>query len=715
MTQLTGMFRIIAMIGNMQMLEQLDLLGTPSEPAFDNFTDLAARLLRSPVALVTFIDEKRNEQFFKSQLGLPEPVATLRTTPLSHSFCKHVARKNRVLRVVDAYTDPVVAANPAVPELGVRSYLGFPIHAPDGAAIGSLCVIDHEPRDWTEDDADALFRLCEMVTAQIHLRYSMIERAEKDRYLTDLLDTVTVGVTGVDLNGQIVYSNPEARRILNLTDANGLKRSFKDRNWGITCVDGTPFPVQDLPVARILAGEEKVENIVHAIAGPDGTQRILSVNAARSHQSNNDIAVICAVTDVTARFAAEQELQEVAARAEAANHAKSAFLANMSHEIRTPLNGILGLAELLQEHDLDPEATLLAKSIHRSGEALLQVVNSVLDLSQIEAGKLALHPKPFEIHDLTERLHTLHASSARRNRIEFPAPRIDPMLSQPLLGDDFRIAQVLGNIISNAIKFTHRGFVTLDVRAHDQDKVAFIVTDTGIGMTAAQIPKVTQEFEQADTSRTRIYGGTGLGLSIVAKLVDMMGGTLEIDSIPDEGTQVSVILPLPVASQSVQTLHDPAPSPEDTVPTPDLSGLRVLVAEDNQTNMLILRKMLEGLGVRASFVSNGKAACDAWRPNRFDALIFDISMPVLDGRSALQRIRERCARDGLADPYAIAATANVLKDQEDSYLQAGFAKVLRKPFRKAELAQMLAVAVKPGNVIELPRQRVSAIRSRRPL
>ena len=362
---------------------------------------------------------------------------------------------------------------------------------------------------------------------------------------------------------------------------------------------------------------------------------------------------------------------------------------NMSHEIRTPLSGVLGLTELLQDQPLDATSAELTQSIYQSGVALLRIVNSVLDLSRIEAGKLSLHPKPFSLADLLRQQHEFHACAAAQKDVDFILSQISDAVDMMRIGDDFRIGQILGNLISNAVKFTQAGQISLEVAQGGGDWVKFTVSDSGIGMTAEQIGRATEDFEQADSSTTRIYGGSGLGLAIVSKLVDLMGGEFTLESQLEQGSTAIVCLPLRRVAASDIDRGDLRKSDRVLERIPDLAGLRVLVAEDNATNRLILEKMLALLKVNAVFVENGQEACVAWAPGRFDALLLDISMPVLDGQEALAQIRDQASARGDPPPYAIAVTANVMKHQEEAYFAQGFSAVLPKPYKKSELAQRL--------------------------
>jgi signal transduction histidine kinase/ActR/RegA family two-component response regulator len=374
--------------------------------------------------------------------------------------------------------------------------------------------------------------------------------------------------------------------------------------------------------------------------------------------------------------------------AEAANVAKSRFLANMSHEIRTPLNGVLAMAEVMARGELAAVQRERLGVVRQSGEQLLSVLNDVLDLSKIEAGKLELDIRDFDIERVAQPLRDGFAAMAAAKGLEFSLD-VDAAVRGMWRGDADRLRQITSNLVSNALKFTARGCIDVRFDCAERGELRLTVRDTGIGIAADKMPLLFEKFTQADSSTTRRYGGTGLGLAICRDLAQLMEGTITVESEEGKGATFVAILPLPRGAQA----------PEAAVPASEAASegdarrIRVLAAEDNLVNQKVLQAIVEPMDVDLSIVGDGEAAVEAWRSSDFDVILMDIQMPVMDGLAATKAIRMMELSERRPRTPILALTANALVHQIDEYLAAGMDGHVAKPIEITKLYDAMSQVI----------------------
>jgi signal transduction histidine kinase/AmiR/NasT family two-component response regulator len=402
------------------------------------------------------------------------------------------------------------------------------------------------------------------------------------------------------------------------------------------------------------------------------------------------------------------ELTTAKGAAEGANVMKSEFLANMSHEIRTPLNGVLAMTQVMAMGSLSEAQRGHLGVVQKSGETLLSVLNDLLDISKIEAGRMELEDAPFDISELAAGATASFTSVANASGVSF-AMSISEEAAGVWRGDSVRVRQILYNLISNALKFTQEGEVRVDIDSEPAGAgkaLLIAISDSGIGIAPEVLPKLFQKFVQADSSTTRRFGGTGLGLTICREIAKLMGGSITAESQLGVGTVFRVRLPLPWLGPASVMPSPPAPS--DAVPFPEigLAGLRVLAAEDNTTNQLVLKTVLHSLGLQPVMVENGRLAVDAWLVEPFDIVLMDIQMPLMDGVAATREIRRLEKGRGARRTPIVALSANAMKHQVNQYLAAGMDAHLAKPIQIPRLYETL-LAVKAGRALKDSKRKVA--------
>ena len=397
--------------------------------------------------------------------------------------------------------------------------------------------------------------------------------------------------------------------------------------------------------------------------------------------------VLTGVAQLRWEHLTNRRLRYERAVADAANQAKSEFLANVSHEIRTPMNALLGMAELLGKSELNAEQRRYVEVFHSAGQSLFELINDLLDVSKIEAGRLELQPRAFELEQLFTQHLSLLRPRAEAQGLSLTLS-VDASAQGWALGDPQRLAQVLVNLVGNAIKFTRQGGISVSLRREPPGGALHLeVKDTGIGIAPSKHGLIFKPFTQADGSVSRLFGGTGLGLSISRSLVEMMGGRIWLESLPGHGSTFHVALPLPPVDAPAEALA-PANAPSlAELPTAPLS---ILLCEDNEINVLMMEAMLQPQGHRIDVAENGDLGLHKFRGGRYDLVLMDVQMPGMDGLTATRELRRIEAEEQRERTPVIALTANAFEADRQRSLSAGCDDHLTKPITQTALLQALA-------------------------
>ncbi len=489
--------------------------------------------------------------------------------------------------------------------------------------------------------------------------------------------------------GTLVGRAALERRTVQIVDAwNDPDYAKKDdaRVGNVRCMLGVPLLREGVPIGVFGLGRAKVEPYTERqveLVSTFADQAVIAIENVRLFEELQ-----------SARQAAEHErdvAEAARAEAEAAVRAKSTFLAAMSHEIRTPMNGVLGMMEVLERSRLDQAQARSVAVMRESAQALLRIIDDVLDFSKIDAGRMEIEALPFSLGELVAGTVETMLPQARQKHLALFA---DPPGAGPncVTGDPVRVRQILFNLVGNAIKFTDRGFVRISANSRAEADgtvlVTLTVTDSGIGMSDTTLARLFEPFRQADSSTTRRFGGTGLGLSIVRRLAQLMGGDVAVESAPGDGSRFTVTLKLAQASLVPTGVETTGQHPA-IMATPRPGAARLLVADDHPVNLEVMLRQLELLGLSADIAEDGAAALALWRKSHHAVVLLDLHMPVLDGFGLAEAIRCDEAKRGLRRSGLIAVTADALKGEDTRCFAAGMDGFLAKPISLDALARTL--------------------------
>ena len=524
----------------------------------------------------------------------------------------------------------------------------------------------------------ALHGASQDVTAQ---RTAHAELAEAERFGRGVIDGVAAMLTVIDESGRMIAAN-KAFKALGAQVINGDSYPMGRNMFDVVAkLPGAHGKALTKGMRAVLAGER--ESFIRAYQSLGGEWYRATVARFAGEGPVRAVVVTQSIEDVkrTERRVREANKRLKRARddANAASAAKSAFLATMSHEIRTPLNGVLGMAQAMARDELTPIQRERLTVVRQAGETLLALLNDLLDLSRIEAGRLDLEDGAIDLSEMLRGVQATFWTLATEKDVSLTLD-LAPDAAGRWRGDPTRVRQILYNLVSNAVKFTAHGAVTVKVR-REAPVLVFEVADTGPGIASDRLGALFDKFVQADASTTRRYGGSGLGLSICRQLAELMGGDIQARSTVAVGSVFTVRLPLERLDAQSHIREDRLEAPRAR----DASGLRILAAEDNPMNRLVLKTLLAQIGLEIECVCDGREAVEAWAQRDWDAILMDVQMPEMDGPTATREIRAREAATGRPRTPIIALTANAMAHHQAEYLACGMDVLVPKPLELERL------------------------------
>ena len=668
------------------ILERLQIFGTEPESHYDLIAKLAARFLQAPIAMLSFIDA--GTLCVKARTGIE-----LDRLPRRETFCAHAlnAPEGRLL-LEDAAQDPRFADHPqVVGPPGIRFYAGYPIRI-EGQAVGTLCVMDTKPRTLTAEQAETLGELAAMaeklLTARLQAfayREAMRRQEALASELRAILETAAAGIIRIDAQGRIQSFNRAAERLFGYREVDVLGKN-------VSLLMPSPWAeAHDGYLERYLRTREaRIIGIGREARGrrADGSEfpLQLAVSEVTFADETNFIGII---SDISALHAAMEAAQH-------ANRAKSEFLSRMSHELRTPLNAILGFSQLLLQGKREPLSERQRRhveQIHRSGQHLLALVNDVLDLARIEAGRLSFSLEPVALRTLIDETLELVAPLADEHGIHVHDHSRDTPLGR-VWADFTRAKQVLLNLLSNAVKYNRPdGSIQLRVLAPGEHEGPagqwwIEVADTGIGIEPERLGELFKPFNRLGQEHGRIEG-TGIGLVIARQLVEQMGGQFVVHSRPGEGSRFAFTLPAAATSDAAQV---------QAAQLPALAGRTLLAIDDNPDNLALLEQILGGeAGVQLLYAPTAERGLELAAERHPDVILLDIHLPDIDGHEVLERLHHRpeTAHIPVIALSADASAEAAAQAERHPQLVAYLTKPLRQDDLTAALSQALSDATEP--------------------
>ena len=662
--------------GRLSVLRQYEVLDSAPEKALDHLTALAAEICGTPIAVISIVDE--NRLWFKAKYGVE-----VTEIPSEGSLCIHALERRDLFIVPDATRDARFAGNRLVTgPTGFRFYAGAPLVSPENVALGTLCVIDRVPRILTESQQRALKVLAGQVTAYLELGRQLAALRTSQECFSRAFEDAAIGMALVSLDGRWLKVNEALCELLGYTAEEFCRMTVRE----ITHPDDMEANLAH--ARRLLDGGENFYKLEERYIHKSGkvVWALLSVSVIRD-KKNRSRYFVSQIEDIGELKHAVEVQQELTSKAQAAEKTKSQFLATMSHEIRTPLNGVIGMASILADTDLNEMQRECVETINVSGESLLAVINDILDFSKIEAGRLELEQRAFNVHQCVEEAFDIFATQIRTKKLE-AVYMVAPEVPTHLTGDATRLRQILVNLIGNAIKFTAKGEIAVHVEYKKRDEAGhhllFSVADSGIGIPKEAAGKLFNAFQQVDASTTRQFGGTGLGLAICKKLTGFMGGNIWVESVAGKGSTFYFNI----------VLQDAPPG--EVIDMHHTSGLlnsrSALIVDDHPTNRRILELKLKFWGMTSVSVTSGDETLAVLAERKFDAILVDLLMPGMDGVTLARRIRAEYNTPMLL----LSCTGELLRGEEANFFEHQISKPIKHSVLFNSLLKVTGVQAEPS-------------------
>lgn len=683
-------------------LLELDLIRGEAFSDLDRLVALANDVCGANLAAFTVHDAQRAYQ-------VSTTFGTREAMPKEECLCQVPLARAQTVAIPDVRVDRRTAeARYTVSAPFVRSFVGTPVGADPHIPIGVLAVGHTEPGRFGPREIERLEKIAELVNAFLAQRREAI-RARRAAMQTDdertrqlqfdmVFKAINEGVNVFSADGRIIETNPAAGEILGLTRDEQLGRAIADPRWRTFRPDGTPFPAAEYPVVQALSTGQPTRNVLMGLELPTGERRWIIINASPIRNAETDAIeyVVAAFKDVTGQHEAERlvmeqnaRLAEALAEAEKASRTKTDFMGVMSHELRTPMNAVMSCALLLSQSKLDPVQRRTLGVLEDAGRQMVALLNDLLDLSSLDADKVRIDREPVSLVRLIEGAAVIWAAEIKAKGLSLSV-MIDPMLAAARDVDPARLLQIIGNLMANAIKFTTEGGISVQAwpegRKANAGRIVIEVEDTGPGVPEEAVQRIFSPFEQADASTRRRHGGLGLGLHVARRLAVAMGGDVQLETRPGEGSRFTVTVDAPLSDVAAPS-RDAPPAANDTT---ELEPREILCVDDNPRNLYVLGAMLRAAGHRTTEVSSGAEALGQLAMRKFDVVLLDMVMPDMDGIDMLERLRVMGGVN--RETPVIACTANVLPDQLDAYRKAGTVGVLAKPIDIRAMLQAVAAA-----------------------